>query len=460
MRYNARLGLLVTALVAAALIGLHLNISPPTIRTGWRPWSQRAVLPTKPSAEIDVEAPPCQWLAGAENVVVVMRTGATEIKAKLPVHLNTTFQCYPDTLIFSDYAEVFEGHQVHDVLAKVSNEVVETQGDFKHYRRLQKLGRVGLAQDELHAESLESGPVGKNDNPGWRLDKWKFLPMMTRTLELRPDKEWFIFIEPDTYVVWSNMVQWLQTLDPQKDSYYGSEVQIGTDVFAHGGSAFVMSNSAIRKAAAAYEADPDFWHARTAEHWAGDCILGKALKTTGIGLVWSWPMFQGGNPADMDWKERKDERRLWCSPALSYHHFEAYEVASMWGFEQQHILRLTGPRLHRSKDSILHHHDLFERYVVPNISTTRPNWTNMSPDLVPASSHMGVEECRTHCENLPGCVQFSSSVFGCSTGAELKMGRPAGGVSAGWTGGGVARWRKGFGGCNGVGWWTSGWAQS
>ena len=62
---------------------------------------------------------PCQKLTGGEDVLVVMRTGATEIKDKLPAHLSTTFKCYPNTLILSDYAENFHGHKVHDVLSDI-----------------------------------------------------------------------------------------------------------------------------------------------------------------------------------------------------------------------------------------------------------------------------------------------------------------------------------------------------
>lgn len=39
---------------------------------------------------LNVSSVPCQLLKGAEDVLVVMRTGATEIKDKLPAHLNTT----------------------------------------------------------------------------------------------------------------------------------------------------------------------------------------------------------------------------------------------------------------------------------------------------------------------------------------------------------------------------------
>lgn len=47
-------------------------------------------LPPYNTIGLNKSAIPCQLLKGAEDVIVVMRTGATEIKDKLPAHLNTT----------------------------------------------------------------------------------------------------------------------------------------------------------------------------------------------------------------------------------------------------------------------------------------------------------------------------------------------------------------------------------
>lgn len=47
-------------------------------------------LPPHNAIGLNESAIPCQLLKGAEDVLVVMRTGATEIKDKLPAHLNTT----------------------------------------------------------------------------------------------------------------------------------------------------------------------------------------------------------------------------------------------------------------------------------------------------------------------------------------------------------------------------------
>lgn len=115
---------------------------------------------------------PCQSLTGADDVLVIMRTGATELADKLPVHLDTTFKCYKNLLIFSDYAETYQGHQIHDVLVDVAEDIKTTHEDFTHYQHVLQVGREHLSASELSGNvSWESGPVGKTENAGWRLDK-------------------------------------------------------------------------------------------------------------------------------------------------------------------------------------------------------------------------------------------------------------------------------------------------
>lgn len=445
------------AIVLIIIITLHIANVEPVPLPRWRGERLHTGSPLKALSDIASDAPPCQSLAGTDGIVVVMRTGATEIKHKLPVHFNTTFACYPDTLIFSDYAEDFDGHQVYDALEDVNEGVKQSNMDFEHYRRIQRLGREGLDDDELHGESWESGAVGKNENPGWRLDKWKFLPMIVRTLELRPEARWYVFVEPDSYVVWSNMVQWLHTQDPEKASYYGSEVQIGQDIFAHGGSAFVMSRPAMTLGAEVYQNNRNEWHERTANHWAGDCILGTALKMAGVPLTWSWPMFQGGIPTEMNWAEKKADKRLWCTPALSYHHFEASDIRRMWDFEQRHIqaLKKSGTRpWYRRKDTVLHHRDVFNDYILPNVTAARSDWTNMSPDAVENSAGMTIEECQAVCEVKSACLQFSMDAVACSTSDQVKLGQPAKDVQSGWNVEGINKWASSLGSCPTKGGWT------
>lgn len=424
-----------------------------------------------PTPNKEEEDLPCKKLNGGEDVLVVMRTGATEIKDKLPAHLSTTFKCYPNTLILSDYAEDFHGHKVHDVLSDIDDDFKHSHPDFSLWRRLRAHGRQSLDASELSgAVSRESGATGKVDNEGWRLDKWKFLPMAARTLELHPDKKWYVFVEPDTYLMWSNLLDWLKRLDASEPLYYGSEVQIDKDIFAHGGSSFVISNPALRRVAALYKEHEADWYAQTSAHWAGDCILGKALAESGTPLTWTWPMIQGGNPNTMDFSETKANRlSLWCAPALSYHHLSPSEITSLFAFEQDWLRatqerRLSGPPTlsHRQASrNRLHHRDVFQHYIQPQITRTpqRENWTNLSPDLRAGTQGSSLEECKGMCEGTKECVQYALSEMGCWFSQEVKIGRPVeegeGVWAAGWLEEKVGNWaeeRHGVCGIGGGGW--------
>ncbi|KAK3704170.1 hypothetical protein LTR37_014010 [Vermiconidia calcicola] len=461
----------VTAAIFLLLLGAHLLYSNPSIPR-WRIAQGEAVVGGKANLE-EANAPvepdflPCQQLPGAEDVVVVMRTGATEIQDKLPIHFNTTFVCYQDLLIFSDYAENFYGHQVHDVLASVDQGLKESNNDFELYLRLQQHGRESLHDYELSGKaSFEGSKSGKGDNPGWKLDKWKFLPMMNETLKLRPDKKWYVFVESDSYAVWSNILQWVEQLDPSLSHYYGSEVQIGPDVFAHGGSVFVMSKPAIEKGAQIYADKLQEWHDWTNRHWAGDCILGKALLEAGVPLTWGWPMFQGGHPAKMDFTERKgEEKQLWCTPALSYHHFSPTELKAMWEFEQLWIQsRLekaskTKKRWSSGKDysDVLEHRDVFREFVLPSIQKGKRGWwNNLSPNLVENTAGAGEADCQRLCEENGDCLQYLTGPEGCSLSTtHVMLGEYADGFKSGWMDSRVDSWMQNLDTCDGHEGWTA-----
>ena len=95
---------------------------------------------------------PCYALPGANETVVVLRTGSTEIADKLPVHLSTTLNCYPNHLIFSDHEETFHGEPVIDALESVSPDILESHPDFELHRRLKRSGRGTLQASELSGE--------------------------------------------------------------------------------------------------------------------------------------------------------------------------------------------------------------------------------------------------------------------------------------------------------------------
>ena len=127
---------------------------------------------------------PCRHLPGAHDAVVVMRTGVTQFEAALPVHLNTTMRCFPNSVIFSDHEELYQGqYEIRDVLANVNSIIQQENGDFELWRHVKAVGRQGLDPTELSGKRATSKTT-KEDKiqiAGWVLDKWKFLPMLNET---------------------------------------------------------------------------------------------------------------------------------------------------------------------------------------------------------------------------------------------------------------------------------------
>lgn len=289
---------------------------------------------------------PCRSLPGADDVLVTLKTGSTELEDKLPIHLNTTLRCYPNYLIYSDYPETFYGETILDSLEFVSQEFKDSHQDFGLYRRLQKYdGRSALSRSELSGPiSRPQGATGKPTNPGWKLDKWKFLPMVNRTLHEYPNMKWYMFAETDTYILWQTLLNYLHALDWTKQYYMGGQIWIGDIEFAHGGASFAVSRPALEKVVAMFEANQKEWEDFTNGHWAGDCVLGKAFADSGTPLMHAWPIWQGDDIGNMNYARIDNNHRLWCMPTVSYHHLSPSAVEDMWLFEQEWIESTRGVR--------------------------------------------------------------------------------------------------------------------
>lgn len=287
---------------------------------------------------------PCRNLPGANDTVVIVKTGSTELKDKLPIHFTTTLRCYPNYLIFSDYEEFLQGEHIIDALDDVTPEIKDQHADFHLHRRLKQMGRLSLSPDELHGSAASPDAwTGHPDNPGWKLDKWKFLPMVKRTLEEYPDSKWYVFAEADSYILWASLLQFLKALDPNKPHYTGNQMAIGEDLFAHGGSVFVVSHPAMVKVVEHYNQHKNDIEQFTDRHWAGDCILGKAIRESGTHFTYAWPVLQTDHPGAIPYTmgdgslAADPKKRPWCFPTVSYHHITAEVMEDLWKFEQQWI---------------------------------------------------------------------------------------------------------------------------
>lgn len=274
----------------------------------------------------------CPPLPGVEDVLVVMKTGVTESREKVPIHFRTTLRCIPHFVIYSDFAEEIEGVQIHDVLSNMDS-AAKKNPDFDFYHRIVKYGRKGLEQHDFSDEA--NSAIGKPNNPGWKLDKWKFLPMAQEALRYKPDAKWFIFVEADTYMSWPTVLTWLARFDHTKPHYLGTETQIADVIFAHGGSGFMLSNPALQRASDEYTAREVELNEYTDQHWAGDCVLGKVLSDAGVNLHFTWPILQNSNLGELDEFTTDFYRRPWCFIAATLHHLSPTEIESLWKFEQK-----------------------------------------------------------------------------------------------------------------------------
>lgn len=128
-------------------------------------WFRRASFPVPFSVP---SKPVCPRSPLLNDVLVVLRTGATEALEKLPVHFETALSCIPHHVIYSDMEEYIDGHHVVDVLDRVNETMRSHVPEFqKLHNHLRAHGRTGLEYQTLYG----SGPGGAQDNMGWKLDK-------------------------------------------------------------------------------------------------------------------------------------------------------------------------------------------------------------------------------------------------------------------------------------------------
>jgi hypothetical protein len=310
----------------------------------------------------ETNAENCRNALGADNVLVMLKTGATEIYEKLPTHFVTLFKCTPHYMVFSDLSQDYADFPIRDAIAPVSKQFRDHHEDFTLYRKLQQYQREGQDMSRLKGDG------------GWNLDKWKFLPMLFEAFEDAPPQiEWFLVMEADTSVSWTNLLQWLKTMDSNKPYYLGSQNTIGDTIFAHGGSGIILSRQAAKQLqkirdAEGREAYNQRWEEETAASCCGDEIVARALLEANVSLTMAWPLIQGETIATVDFTKNH-----WCTPAITWHHVAPLQIDTLWQFQADWTddHGWNTPYLYR---------DIFAHLIERHVSVTRHAWNNMSQD--------------------------------------------------------------------------------
>ncbi|KAG2421884.1 hypothetical protein HFD88_005860 [Aspergillus terreus] len=397
--------------------------------------------------------------SGLDDIHVILKTGTTEPVARLLVHFNTTFRCVRNYTLFSDYEDEISGVPMHDVLRSVDERIKSTHPDFALYTHLREAGKAALST--WHIPDDPSTPSGKPNNPGWILDKWKFLPMMHETLDARPDAKWYVFMEADTYILWANLLAWLAQFNADDPFYLGNQMQIGDVIFAHGGSGFVLSRPALRRIVAYHSARVAEWDDYTGRHWAGDCVLGKALQNAGVYLLWSWPMMQGSTPWAFDHLSAAFGHTPWCYPPVAYHHMTLEDIREMWEFEQDWSRRVgctsqsgnfgVAANSVQGGGSVVLYRDLFQKLMQPRFSQNEQYyWDNESADVIEGIG--SVVDCEEQCALDAECLQFSYGPGLCRTSSKARRGSRKPGVISGWMADRINQTVAQLGSCKRIDW--------
>lgn len=311
-----------------------------------------------------------------EDVVILVKTGATSLWRRMPAHMSTSLSnstLTPNILFYSDSPDNINGHPIIDVLANISTSL-KSSPDFVLYNRARE-----IASDNLY---LESGSMeGDSYLPGgWRLDKYKFVPLFQHVANWMPGKKWYVYMEDDNYYFWSQLYAWLATMDYTKPLMIGSPAfRLGED-FAHGGSGFAISGRALEISFGADRMLASKYEEYAKEQCCGDQVLSHVLHEKG---VQRYKKLDGSGWAALQslptWRIGFGEWN-WCSPIMNIHKVHQKDISRLWVFEQEFMARTNG-------QGRLRYRDIFAGFAKENINAAQKSeWDNYATAKSFASS--------------------------------------------------------------------------
>ncbi|TIA27744.1 hypothetical protein D6C78_11022 [Aureobasidium pullulans] len=350
-----------------------------------------------------------QTLDQRHDVAVIVKTGATELFDKAILQLSTILQPIESLLLFSEVEQDLGQHHVRDVLASMPISSMNNT-DFDFYRLVQtyRLESQNIASLNAMPDARESHQTAGH-NAAWALDKYKFLPMIEQTWTLEPFHSWYVFIEADTYLCWSNLLSWLANYNPDDAIYLGKATPMHEEgpgfYFGHGGSGFIMSRAAML---AFHSADlVRRWDFRVPDLWFGDFIVAKVLADElGLFISDASPMLSGDSVTSIPWT------RVWCQKMITLHHIRPDQMQALWSFEQRRDRNSTDP-------PPLLYKELFDRFGAhltwPTLKHEWDNFANADSALLDhpvhdefnANANNSPGTCSEACSSLPDCMQWS-----------------------------------------------------
>lgn len=381
---------------------------------------------------------------GVEDIFLMVKTGATVLWKRLPVHFGTTFRKVPYFQVYSDMAEEVMGHTVVDCLVN-SSEILKSSDEFGLWR----LQQQALEEDTgIHPQD---DPAVTASQMGWDLDKYKNLPMLAHAYKLRPQAKWFVFMDADSYILWDSMVSWLSSLNHQHVLYMGSAVGLPPARFAHGGSGVVISQGAMQQSFGAY---PNFaldYEEQTQHDCCGDHMIARAFHDLDIHISDSLSAYpyakykMQGEPQRTVFANSEN----WCAPLMSFHHVSPRDIEQIAEFEDEF-------RKTHEPGEMVRYVDVYHKFVHPYLAEMKDEWNNWSNDieytmdpsktnaLTTPAAWESFEKCKEMCDNWDKCMGFRHKSDFCGLSSSVRLGRKAPRVSKEEKVDESLRWRSGW----------------
>ncbi|KAG9257694.1 uncharacterized protein F5Z01DRAFT_695078 [Emericellopsis atlantica] len=403
--------------------------------------------------------PSCHGFPDMSNILLVMKTGASEAYSKIPTQMLTNLRCVSESnfLIFSDMAQSIAGQEIIDTLETVIPEVKEHQ-DFELYHN-----QVACPIDQ---ETCNKGiNVAKQ---GWALDKYKNIHMAEKAYARNPGFDWYLYVDADTYVVWSTLVEWLSRVDAKQKIYMGSVAMLGGFPFAHGGSGYLVSQGMMAAMFDGKENVANRFDQNATGLCCGDALFSMALKEeTDVSVQNVWPTVNGEKPNTLSYEDSQ-----WCQPLVTMHHIGSEEVSDFYEWECS-----------RNYTQPVRIKDLYHQFIKPHLDDTRAEWDNLSDDIryadrdadgidstddkyrfdnlseVEQEAHDSATNCRAACLELEECMQWRFHRNVCYMGRKIRHGNPiipgdgdGEKMVSGWHKARIAAWAKEHEDCGEIQW--------
>jgi hypothetical protein len=382
----------------------------------------------QPARRLD---PLCDKFPDTSDVLVVVKTGASESFNRLPTQLMTVLRCVPEFFLYSDKEQSIYGHHVRDSLDTVLPSAMLGNKEFDIYRR----------QKECKADVETCNKGFNTGGEGWTLDKYKNIHIAEKVWAMRPKYKWYMTIDADTYMSWPTVLQVLKRYKHDERRFFGNINLVGDYRFGHGGSGYIVSHALMDAFIGQNPGVANEYDEGMHKECCGDYMFSRALKEkTGFGIEQMWPHLNNERVVTLPFGERH-----WCQPLMTLHHMNSEEISQFWEFEMDLYKNST-----TFMDRPLLMRDVYNAYYRDKMVATRDDWDNQSDDRyyidpsreehVKAYSgrtqqpeQMNQEEkdafrsfdhCRTMCENLKDCYQYRFRDGVCGISWAFKYGLP------------------------------------